>query len=87
MPEVVCEFLNIFPDDLPGLPPAREIEFSIEVLAGTTTISKAPYHMAPVELVELKKQIQDLLDKGLIQPSASPLGALVFLVKQKDGSQ
>ena len=57
MPEVVYEFLNIFPEDLPGLPPARKIEFSIEVLPGTTPISKAPYRMTSIELAKLMKQI------------------------------
>ena len=87
IPEVVCEFLDIFPEDLPELPPVREIEFSIEIMPGTAPISKAPYRMASMELAELKKQIQDLLDKGLIRPSASPWGAPVLLVKKKDGSQ
>ena len=71
MPEVVCEFLNIFPEDLPGLPHVQEIEFSIEVLPRTTPISKASYRMASIELAELKKQIQELLDKGLIRLRAS----------------
>jgi len=57
IPEVVCEFLDIFPEDLPGLLPVREIEFSIEVLPETAPISKTPYHMALIELAELKKQI------------------------------
>ena len=69
---MVCEFLDIFPEDLPGLPPIREIEFSIEVLPGTDPISKVPYRMALIDLVELKKKIQELLDKGLIRLSASP---------------
>jgi len=87
MPEVVCEFLDIFPKDLPGLPPIREIKFSIKVLPGTAPICKAPYRIAWIELAELKKQIQELLDKGLIWPSASPWGTPVLLVKKKDGSQ
>jgi len=87
IPEVVCEFLDIFPEDLPGLPPVREIEFSIEVLPGTAPIFKMSYRMASIELAELKKKIQELLDKGLIRPSASPWGTPVLLVKKKDGSQ
>ena len=87
MPEVVCEFFDILLEDLPGLPPVQEIEFSIEVLPGTAPISKAPCCMASIELAELKKQIQKLLDKGLIRPNASSWGALVLLVKKKDGSQ
>ena len=86
MPEVVCEFLHIFPEDLPGVPPVREIEFSIEVLPRTTPIFKALYCMVSIELAELKKQIQELLDKGLIRLSASPWGAPVLLVKKKDSS-
>ena len=66
MLEVVCEFLDIFPEDLPGLSPVREIEFSIKIMPGTTPISKAPYRMASIELAKLKKQIQELLNKGLI---------------------
>jgi len=62
-----------------GLPREREIEFAIELLPGTTPISKAPFRMALAELIELKKQLQELLDKGLIQPSVSPWGAPVLL--------
>ncbi|KAL5583473.1 hypothetical protein UlMin_015915 [Ulmus minor] len=76
---VVKDYLEVFPEDLLGLPPDREIEFEIELLPGTQPISKAPYRMAPAELQELKKQLQELLDKGFIQPSYSPWGA-PFLV-------
>ena len=69
---IVREFSDVFPDDLPGLPPDREIEFSIDLLPGTAPISKAPYRMAPSELKELKEQLVELLDKGFIRPSASP---------------
>uniref|UniRef100_A0A2N9H3S5 Integrase catalytic domain-containing protein n=1 Tax=Fagus sylvatica TaxID=28930 RepID=A0A2N9H3S5_FAGSY len=72
--------------DLPGLPPEREVEFTIDLVLGTGPISKAPYRMAPTELKELKEQLQDLLDKGFIRPSASPWGAPVLFVKKKDGS-
>ena len=72
--------------EVPGLPPDREIEFAIELVPGTTPISKAPYRMAPAELAELKKQLQQLLDKGLIQPSVSRWGAPVLFVRKKDGS-
>jgi hypothetical protein len=71
---------------LPGLPPDREIEFSIDLLLGSSLISKALYRMAPVELKELKEQLQELLDKGFIRPSVSPWGAPVLFVKKKDGS-
>uniref|UniRef100_A0A2N9HQ68 Retrotransposon gag domain-containing protein n=1 Tax=Fagus sylvatica TaxID=28930 RepID=A0A2N9HQ68_FAGSY len=82
---VVKEFPDVFPEDLPGLPPDREIEFSIDLLSGTTPISNAPYRMAPVELEELKKQLLELLDKGFIRPSVSHWGASVLFVKKEDG--
>ena len=82
----VRDFSDVFPDDLPGLPPQREIDFAIELAPGTEPISKAPYRMAPAELKELKEQLQDLLDKGFIHPSVSPWGAPVLFVKKKDGS-
>jgi len=82
---VVRDFPEVF-QEVPGLPPDREIEFAIELLPGTTPISKAPYRVAPTELVELKKQLQELLDKGLIRPSVSSWGAPVLFVRKKDGS-
>ena len=63
---VVCEYADVFPDDLPGMPPDRDIEFVIELQPGTANISKRSYRMSPNELVELKIQLQDLLDKGFI---------------------
>ena len=83
---VVCEFPDVFPDEIPGLPPVREVEFTIELLPGTAPISIAPYRMAPAELGELKLQLQELLSKGFIRPSISPWGAPVLFVKKKDGS-
>ena len=83
---VVCEFQDVFPEELPGLPPEREIEFCIEVVPGTDPISMPPYRMALVELSELNEQLQELLDKGFIRPSTSPWGAPVLFVKKKDGS-
>ena len=68
---VVNEFSDVFPDDLPGLPPDREIEFAIDLAPGTEPVSKAPYRMAPVEMKELASQLQDLLEKGVIRPSVS----------------
>jgi hypothetical protein len=62
---VVCEYADVFPDELPGMPPDRDIEFAIELQPGTTPISKRPYRMPPAELAELKKHLQELLDKGL----------------------
>ncbi|CAN6483490.1 unnamed protein product [Victoria cruziana] len=83
---VVQEYRDIFPEDLPGLPLEREIEFIIELIPRVQHISKAPYRMAPVELAKLKKQIQKLTEKGFIQPTMSPWGAPVFFVKKKDGT-
>ena len=83
---VVREFPDVFLEDLDGLPPHREVEFSIDLLPGAQPISKAPYRMAPLELQELKEQLQELLDKGFIRPSVSPWGAPVLFVKKKDGS-
>ncbi|XP_074356031.1 uncharacterized protein LOC141695701 [Apium graveolens] len=82
---VVREFSDVFPDDLEGLPPKREVEFSIDLLPDAQPISKAPYRMAPLELQELKEQLEELLDKGFIRPSVPPWGAPVLFVK-KDGS-
>ena len=62
----VCEFPNVFPEELPGLPPVRDVEFTIEVVSGTTPVSMQPYRMAPVELKELKTQLEELLKKGFI---------------------
>src|SRR6185437_10830869 len=83
---VVCEYTDVFPDDLPGMPPDREIEFIIELQPGTAPISKRPYRMPPKELAELKIQLQELLDKGFIRPSASPWGCPALFVKKKDDS-
>jgi hypothetical protein len=81
---VVQEFPDVFPNDLPGMPPERAIEFKIKLQPGTAAIAKAPYKMSPVELVELKIQLQDLLDKGFIHPSSSPWGCLGLFVLKKD---
>ncbi|KAM2154836.1 hypothetical protein ACFX1Q_046598 [Malus domestica] len=83
---VVRHYPNVFPDDLPGLPPDRDVEFSIDLLPGTDPISLTAYRMAPAELRELKIQLQELLDKGFIQPSSSPWGAPVLFVRKKDGT-
>ena len=69
---IVREFPDVFPEELSGLPLDREIEFSIDLAPGTAPISITPYRMAPAELRELKEQLQDLMQKGSIQPSASP---------------
>jgi hypothetical protein len=83
---VVCEYAYVFSDDLPGVPPDRDIEFVIELQPGTAPISKRPYRMPPKELAELKIQLQELLDKGFICPSASPWGCPALFVKKKDDS-
>jgi hypothetical protein len=83
---VVCEYPDVFPDELPGMPHDRDIEFAIELQPGTTPISKRPYRMPPAELAELKKQLQELLDKGFIRPSTSPWGCSTLFVKKKDES-
>ena len=83
---VVREFLDVFPDDIAGLPPEREVEFTIDLIPGTEPISIPPYRMAPTELKELKAQLEELLSKGFIRPSISPWGAPVLFVKKKDGS-
>ncbi|XP_042432602.1 uncharacterized protein LOC122019171 [Zingiber officinale] len=83
---IVREYPDVFPEELPGLPPKRQVEFTIELIPGTAPVSKAPYRMAPKELEELKVQLQELLDRGFIRPSVSPWGAPVLFVKKKDGS-
>jgi hypothetical protein len=82
-----CEYSNIFPEELLGMPPDRDIEFSIELLPGTAPISKRAYQMDVKDLIELKKQIEELLEKGFIRPSSSPRGAPVLFVNKKDGSR
>ncbi|KAJ0519799.1 putative nucleotidyltransferase, Ribonuclease H [Helianthus annuus] len=83
---VVRKFEDVFPEDLPGMPPEHEIEFGIELTPGAKPVAKAPYRLAPSELQELMSQLQDLLEKGFIRPSVSPWGAPVLFVKKKDGS-
>ena len=83
---VIREFPDVFPKELPGVPPEREVDLFIEVVQGTTPISRAPYRMAPTELKELKTQLQEILDKGFIRPNVSPWGAPVLFVKKKEGT-
>jgi len=83
---IVREFIDDFPDDLPGLPSYREIEFCVDLVMSTKPISMAPYRMVPAKLRELKEQLQDLLDKEFIHSSVYFLGAPVLFVKKKDGS-
>ena len=82
----VCDYPDVFLGELPGLPPLREIKFAIDVVQGATPASITLYRMAPVELKELKLQLQELLEKGFIRPSVSPWGAPMLFVKKKDGT-
>ncbi|GKB15368.1 putative reverse transcriptase domain-containing protein [Tanacetum coccineum] len=82
----VQEFLKVFLEDLPGLPPAQQVKFQIDLVPGVAPVARAPYQLTPAEMQELSTQLQELSDKGFIRPSSSPLGALVLFVKKKDGS-
>ena len=86
LPRVVCEYEDVFPDELSGLPPYKDVDFVIELHPGMSPTSMTPHRMAPVELQELKVQLQELLDKGFIRPSTSPRGASVLFVKKKDNT-
>jgi len=83
---VVEEYADVFLDEIPELPPSRDVDFTIDLIPGVGPMSMVPYRMAPAELAELKKQIEDLLEKKFIRPNASPWGAPILLVKKKDGS-
>jgi hypothetical protein len=85
--KVVSEFPNVFPKDLPGMPPERKVEFAIELLPRTTPIFKRAYRVSGPELVELKKQIDELLEKGYIRPRTSPWAAPVLFVEKKYGTR
>ncbi|GKC07860.1 putative reverse transcriptase domain-containing protein [Tanacetum coccineum] len=82
----VRDFPEVFPEDLPGLPPIRQVEFQIDLVPGAAPVARAPYRLAPSEMEELSTQLQELSDKGFIRPSSSPWGAPVLFVKKKDGS-
>ncbi|GJR79943.1 putative reverse transcriptase domain-containing protein [Tanacetum coccineum] len=82
----VRDFPEVFPEDLPGLPPTRQVEFQIDLVTGVAPVARAPYRLAPPEMEELSTQLQELSDKGFIRPSSSPWGAPVLFVKKKDGS-
>ena len=83
LPRVVCKYVDVFPDELPGLPPHRDVDFNIDLHPGTATISMTPHRMEPIELQELRVQLQELLDKGFIRPSTSPWGAPVLFAKKR----
>jgi hypothetical protein len=80
------EYKDVFPEEVPGLPPRRDIDFSIELAPGVVLVSRTPYQMSTLELVELKLQLKEMMDKGYIRPSVSPWGAPVLFVKKKDGT-
>ncbi|GJY59472.1 putative reverse transcriptase domain-containing protein, partial [Tanacetum coccineum] len=80
------DFPEVFPEDLPGLPPTRQVEFQIDLVPGAAPVARAPYRLAPSEMKELSKKLKELSDKGFIRPSSSPWGAPVLFVKKKDGS-
>ena len=84
---MVRDFPDVFPEELPGMPPDREVEFVIDLLPETAPISKRPYRMSVEELKELKKQLTGLQDVGYIRSNSSPCGAPVQFVQKKDGSQ
>ena len=84
LPRVVSEYEDVFPDELPGLPLQRVVDFGIELHPGTSPISMTSHRMAPIELQELRVQLQELLDKGFIRRSTSPWGASVLFAKKKD---
>nr|GEU51246.1 putative reverse transcriptase domain-containing protein [Tanacetum cinerariifolium] len=83
---IVRDFPEVFPEDLPGIPLARPVEFQIDLVPGAVPVARGPYRLAPSEMKELAEQLQELSDKGFIRPRSSPWGALVLFVKKKDGS-
>ncbi|GKE14916.1 putative reverse transcriptase domain-containing protein [Tanacetum coccineum] len=83
---IVRDFPKVFPEELPGLPSTRQVEFQIDLMPGAAPVARAPYRLAPSEMKELSEQLQELSDKGFIRPSSSPWGASVLFVKKKDGS-
>ncbi|GJX27310.1 putative reverse transcriptase domain-containing protein [Tanacetum coccineum] len=84
---IIREFLEVFPNDLPGLPPARQVEFQIDLVPGAAPVARTPYRLAPAKMQELSTQLQELFDKGFIRPISSPWGAPILFVKKKDGSR
>ncbi|GJT98201.1 putative reverse transcriptase domain-containing protein [Tanacetum coccineum] len=83
---IVQDFPDVFPEDLPGLPPTQQVEFQIDLISGAAPVARAPYRLAPYEMKELSKQLKELSDKGFISPFSSPWGSPVLFVKNKDGS-
>nr|GFD48118.1 putative reverse transcriptase domain-containing protein [Tanacetum cinerariifolium] len=83
---IVRDFLEVFPEDFPGLPPIRPVEFQIYLVPGAAPVARVPYRLGPFEMKELAEQLKELYDKGSIRPSSSPWGAPVLFVNKKDGS-
>ncbi|GKG22227.1 hypothetical protein Tco_0387530, partial [Tanacetum coccineum] len=83
---IICDFPKVFPEELPGLPPPRQVEFRIDLVPRAAPVARAPFRLAPSEMKELLVQLQELLEKGFIRPSSSPWGAPVLFVKKKVGS-
>jgi hypothetical protein len=83
---VVREFMNVFPEELHGMSPKRELEFTIDLKLGTEPIARTPYHISTSELQELKMQLKELLELGLMRPSVSPWGVPIIFIRNKDGS-
>nr|GFD10970.1 putative reverse transcriptase domain-containing protein [Tanacetum cinerariifolium] len=83
---IVRDFPEVFPDDLSGLPPVREIEFHIDLISGALPVVKSPYQLAPSEMINFSNQLKELQEKGFIRPSHSPWGAPILFVKKKDGA-
>ncbi|GKB92455.1 hypothetical protein Tco_0964727 [Tanacetum coccineum] len=83
---IVRDFPEVFPEDLPGIPLARQVEFQIDLVPGVAPVARVPYQLAPSEMKELAEQLQELSDKGFIRPISSPWGAPVLFVQKKDGS-
>ncbi|GKG09764.1 hypothetical protein Tco_0338510, partial [Tanacetum coccineum] len=81
---IVRDFPEVFPEDLPGLPPIRQVEFQIDLIPGAAPVARVPYRLAPYEMKELSEQLKELSDKGFLRLSFSPWGAPVLFVKKKD---
>jgi hypothetical protein len=81
---ILREYKDVFPEEVPSLPPRRDIDFSIELAPGAVSVSRTPYQMSTPKLVELKLQLREMMDKGYIRPNVSPWGAPVLFVKKKD---
>ncbi|GKF59378.1 hypothetical protein Tco_0176164, partial [Tanacetum coccineum] len=83
---IVQDFPEVFPEDLPGISPTRQVEFQIDLIPGDAPVAQAPYRLAPSEMKKLSDQLKELSNKGFIKPSSSPWGAPVLFAKKKDGS-